>query len=92
MGQEYGDSEPPLNFIEQIQWCVMSRSAPAVTRSSACVQMPSLPLVQQAEDEFGLPVLSAATAGAFTLLDQLGLPVDLPGAGRLLARDAKVGA
>lgn len=59
---------------------------------SACVQMPSLPLVQQAEDEFGLPVLSAATAGAFTLLDRLGLPVDLPGAGRLLARDAKVGA
>ncbi len=59
---------------------------------SACVQMPSLPLVQRAEDEFGLPVLSAATAGAFTLLDQLGLPVDLPGAGRLLARDAKVGA
>ena len=59
---------------------------------SACVQMPSLPLVQQAEDELGLPVLSAATAGAFTLLDQLGLPVDLPDAGRLLARDAKVGA
>ena len=59
---------------------------------SACVQMPSLPLVQQAEDEFGVPVLSAATAGAFTLLDRLGLPVDLPGAGRLLARDAKVGA
>jgi len=59
---------------------------------SACVQMPSLPLVQQAEDEFGLPVLSAATAGAFTLLDRLGLPVDRPGAGRLLARDAKVGA
>jgi maleate isomerase len=59
---------------------------------SACVQMPSLPLVQQVEDELGLPVLSAATAGAFTLLDQLGLPVDLPGAGRLLARDAKVGA
>ncbi len=59
---------------------------------SACVQMPSLPLVQQAEDECGLPVLSAATAGAFTLLDQLGLQVDLPDAGRLLARDAKVGA
>ncbi len=58
---------------------------------SACVQMPSLPLVQQAEDEFGLPVLSAATAGAFTLLDRLGLPVDLAGAGRLLTRDAKVG-
>jgi maleate isomerase len=58
---------------------------------SACVQMPSLPLVQAAEDEFGLPVLSAATAGAFTLLDRLGLPVHLPGAGRLLTRDAKAG-
>jgi maleate isomerase len=57
---------------------------------SACVQMPSLPLVQAAEDEFGLPVLTAATAGAFTLLDRLGLSVDLPGAGRLLARDTAV--
>ena len=59
---------------------------------SCWVQMPSLPLLQAAEDEFGLPVLSAATAGAFTLLDRLGLPVDLPGAGRLLTRDAKVDA
>ncbi len=55
---------------------------------SACVQMPSLALVAAAEAELGLPVLSAATAGAFTLLDGLGLPVDIPGAGRLLARDA----
>lgn len=54
---------------------------------SACVQMPSLDLVQSAEDEFGIPVLSAATAGAFTLLRRLRLPVDLPGAGRLLRRD-----
>jgi maleate isomerase len=52
---------------------------------SACVQMPSLDLVTEAEAELGLPVLSAATAGAFTLLDGLGLPVELPGAGRLLA-------
>lgn len=59
---------------------------------SACVQMPSLPLIQEAEDELGLPVLSAATAGAFTLLESLGLPVDLPGAGRLLTRDATIGA
>ena len=56
---------------------------------SACVQMPSLSLVQVAEDEFGLSVLSAATAGAFTVLDGLGLPIDLPGAGRLVARDAR---
>jgi maleate isomerase len=51
---------------------------------SACVQMPSLDLVQAAEDEFGIPVLSAATAGAYTILRRLGLSVDIPDAGRLL--------
>jgi len=52
---------------------------------SACVQMPSLDLVAPAEEEFGLPVLSAATAGAYALLRGLGLDPVLPGAGRLLA-------
>ncbi|WP_345384105.1 maleate cis-trans isomerase [Pseudonocardia yuanmonensis] len=52
---------------------------------SACVQMPSLDLVAPAEEEFGLPVLSAATAGAHALLRGLGLDPVLPGAGRLLA-------
>jgi maleate isomerase len=51
---------------------------------SACVQMPSLDLIGPAEEEFGLPVLSAATAGAYTVLRDLGLPPVLPGAGRLL--------
>ncbi|WP_037362357.1 maleate cis-trans isomerase family protein [Amycolatopsis orientalis] len=57
---------------------------------SCCVQMPSLDLVQPAEEEFGLPVLSAATAGAYSILRGLGLPVDLPGAGSLLRADANV--
>jgi maleate isomerase len=52
---------------------------------SACVQMPSLDLVGPAEAEFGLPVLSAATAGAHALLTALDLPAVLPGAGALLA-------
>lgn len=55
---------------------------------SCCVQMPSLDLVQAAEDEFGLPALSAATAGAYTILRSLQLPVDIPGAGSLLRADA----
>ncbi|MDV8020121.1 maleate cis-trans isomerase [Rhodococcus sp. IEGM 1330] len=57
---------------------------------SACVQMPSLPLVQAAEDEFGIPVVSAATAGAYSLLRALDLLVDLPDAGSLLRADAVV--
>ncbi|GHE11675.1 maleate cis-trans isomerase family protein [Klenkia taihuensis] len=59
---------------------------------SCCVQMPSLSLIDAAEAEFGLPVLSAATAGAYSLLRAVGLPVDLPGAGSLLRADAAVPA
>lgn len=57
---------------------------------SCCVQMPSLPLVAGAEREFGLPVLSAATAGAFCLLTALGLTTEISDAGSLLA--GRVGA
>ncbi len=54
---------------------------------SCCVQMPSLSLIDAAEAELGLPVLSAATAGAYSLLRALGLPVDLSGGGSLLRAD-----
>ncbi|MFD5179682.1 maleate cis-trans isomerase [Nocardia sp. NPDC058379] len=57
---------------------------------SCCVQMPSLPLVDAAEQEFGLPVLSAATAGAYSILRSLDLPVSIPGAGSLLRADIAV--
>jgi maleate isomerase len=52
---------------------------------SACVQMPSLAAIQPVEDEAGLPVLSAATATAFTILTELGLAPIVPNAGSLLA-------
>jgi maleate isomerase len=59
---------------------------------SACVQMPSLLLVETAEREVGLPVVSAATAGAYSILRAAGLPLEVDGAGALLRRDALVGA
>jgi maleate isomerase len=52
---------------------------------SACVQMPSLAVVEAAEQRLGLPVISAATATAFQALRRIGLPARLPGAGRLLS-------
>lgn len=52
---------------------------------SSCVQMPSLASIQAAEDRFGLPVFSAATATTYEILDHLGLSTQVPGAGRLLA-------
>jgi maleate isomerase len=52
---------------------------------SACVQMPSLPAIQVAEDALGRPVLSAAVATTYEILDRLGLEPVVPRAGALLA-------
>jgi maleate isomerase len=54
---------------------------------SADGQMPSLPLIELAEVEFGVPVVSAVTAAAFVLLRRLHLPTVLPHAGELLEQD-----
>lgn len=52
---------------------------------SSCVQMPSLSSIQSAEDRFGLPVLSAATATTWDILRALRLSTTIPGAGHLLS-------
>jgi maleate isomerase len=51
---------------------------------SACVQMPSLPVVQEVEDELGVPVLTAGTATARSILLALGLDPAVPDGGSLL--------
>ena len=66
----------------------LDRSAADALIISACVQMPSLGLVERAEQEFGIPVLSAATAGAYSILRATSQAVDIPGAGLLLKVDA----
>lgn len=52
---------------------------------SACVQCPSLPAIQVAQDELGLPVLSASVATAWEILERLGLKAVVPDAGALLS-------
>lgn len=52
---------------------------------SACVQMPSLPVLEAVEQACGLPTLSAATATAWALLRALDLDPHAPGGGALLA-------
>jgi maleate isomerase len=51
---------------------------------SACVQMPSLPAIAPAQEELGLPVLSAATATAYELITALGADPKISGAGAML--------
>ena len=52
---------------------------------SACVQMPSLPAIQAAEDRLGIPVTSTAVCTTRRMLDHLGLDPVLPNAGALLS-------
>lgn len=52
---------------------------------SACVQMQSLPVIQQVEDRLGLPVTSTAICTVRRMLDHLGLEPIVPGAGALLS-------
>lgn len=52
---------------------------------SACVQMPSLPSIQEVENRLGIPVLSAATSTVYKILTQLNLEPVVPNAGKLLS-------
>jgi len=52
---------------------------------SACVQMQSLPSIQAAQDQLGIPVTSTAVCTAWRMLDQLGLEPVAPDAGALLS-------
>lgn len=53
--------------------------------ASACVQMPSLPIIQRLEDSIGVPVVSAAVCTTHQMLDRLGLERRVPDAGALLS-------
>jgi maleate isomerase len=52
---------------------------------SACVQMPSLPVVEQIQNAFDIPVVTASVATVWRTLRVLGLDPVVPRAGWLLA-------
>jgi maleate isomerase len=52
---------------------------------SACVQMPSLPVIAKVEAMTGKPVITAAVATTYCMLKSLGLEAIVPGAGALLS-------
>lgn len=53
--------------------------------ASACVQMPSLPIIDALEQRIGVPVVSAAVCTTHQMLDRLGLERRAPNAGMLLS-------
>lgn len=73
----------PANLVELAQR-VDTRGADALVLS-ACVQMPSLPVLDAVQQRFDIPVLSAASATVWRILTTLGLDPVVPRAGALLA-------
>lgn len=76
-------AQDPANLLEHYKRLDLSGIDALVL--SACVQMPSLPSIQRAEDAIGLPVVSAAVCTAHQMLTRLGLEARVPGAGALLS-------
>lgn len=62
----------------------LDHSGADVVILSACVQMPSLAVVQKVQDRIGKPVITAAVATTYRILTELGLPRVVPNAGALL--------
>ncbi|MGH6626763.1 MAG: maleate cis-trans isomerase family protein [Burkholderiaceae bacterium] len=73
----------PMRLLEDVKDLNIANADALVL--SACVQMPSLPAIQLAQDKLGLPVTSTAVCTARTMLGLLGLPAAIPGFGAALA-------
>ena len=76
-------AQNPRNLLDHYR--KVDRSGIDALVLSACVQMPSLPVVQQVEDEIGLPVVSAAVCTTYRMLKRLELEARVPNAGSLLS-------
>ncbi|MGE0331794.1 MAG: Asp/Glu racemase [Ramlibacter sp.] len=79
---EVGRHDP--NRLLEIYQRLDYKGADAIVLS-ACVQMPSLPVIAQVEAEAGIPVVSAAVCTTYVMLKRLGLETVVPEAGSLLS-------
>ncbi len=73
----------PENLLEHVQR--LNHDGVDAVILSACVQMPSLPAIQRAQDLIGKPVLSAAVCTVYQMLKTLGLETRVPNAGHILS-------
>ncbi|GAB98834.1 maleate cis-trans isomerase [Gordonia namibiensis NBRC 108229] len=73
----------PENLIEHVKKVDTSDADALVL--SACVQMPSLPVLDTVQQQFDIPVLTASAATTWRILNRLGLDPVVPRAGALLA-------
>lgn len=77
----------PIALAGRVRALDLSRAQGVI--ASACVQMPSLPVLETIQQQLGLPVLSAATATTHEILDHLGWEPVIEGAGAALSPEAR---
>ncbi|EOM75101.1 Asp/Glu racemase [Rhodococcus rhodnii] len=73
----------PRNLLDHVEKVDTSDADALVL--SACVQMPSLPVLDEIQSRFEIPVVTAAAATTWRILNRLGLDPVVPRAGALLA-------
>ena len=73
----------PMQLLEDVKRLNVANADVVVL--SACVQMPSLPAIQAAQDRLGIRVTSTAVCTARNMLDLLELTSAVPGFGAALA-------
>ena len=73
----------PIRLVEAVKKLKITGVDAVVL--SACVQMPSLPVIQMVEDRLGIPVTSTAVCTTRRMLDHLNLEPVVPNAGALLS-------
>jgi maleate isomerase len=78
---EVGNRDPML-LLEDVKR-LNTANVDAVVLS-ACVQMQSLPAIQPAQEQLGIPITSTSVCTARNMLDLLSLDARVPGFGRLL--------
>ncbi|KAI3595444.1 Maleate cis-trans isomerase [Cupriavidus necator H850] len=77
----------PMQLLQDVRRLNTANADVAVL--SACVQMPSLPAIQAAQDAIGLPVTSTAVCTVRQMLEHLDLAPVVPNAGAFLAPASK---
>ena len=78
---------PQARLVDHARGLDLGRAQTLI--ASACVQMPSLEVLDEIESDRELPVISAATATAAEVFDVLGFERAVPRAGSLLAGTAR---
>lgn len=73
----------PMRLVEDVKR--LDTSGADVVVLSACVQMPSLPAIEIAQQQLGIPVVSTAVCTVRMMLENLGLDPAVRGAGALLS-------